>query len=99
VRQVQDAHRAQVRVLDAAHQLCAGLFAVHGHRHGALEQRHAHDAVTQAVAGVGVRDLLGFPGGGGGGDVVLERLVGARVGDVVPFQQGFQQFRVRPLQW
>ncbi|MNZ62646.1 hypothetical protein D3C78_807740 [compost metagenome] len=27
--------------------------------------------------------------------MVLERLVGARVGDVVPLQEGFQQFRVR----
>ncbi|MNP20842.1 hypothetical protein D3C76_1134340 [compost metagenome] len=92
---MQDAHRAQVRVLDATHQLLAGLLAVHGHRHGALEQRHAHDAVTQAEAGVGVRDLLGFPGSGGGGHVVLEFLAGARVVGVVPFQQGLQQFRVR----
>ena len=84
VRQVQDAHRTEVRVLDAAHEFGAALFAVQGHRHGALEQWHAHDAVTQAETGVGVRDLLGFPGSGGGGDVVLERLVGARVGDVVP---------------
>src|SRR5471032_1666115 len=77
VRQVQDAHRAQVRVLDAAHQLVAALFAVQGHRHRAFEQWHAHDAVTQAEAGVGVRDLLGIPRGGGSGDVVLEGLVGA----------------------
>ncbi len=27
--------------------------------------------------------------------MILECLIGARVGDVVPFQQGFQQFRVR----
>jgi len=45
VRQVQDAHRAEVGVLDPAHQLLAGLLAVHGHRHSALEQRHAYDAV------------------------------------------------------
>ena len=82
VRQVQDAHRAQVRVFDPAHEFGAALFAVQGHRHGAFEQRHAHDAVTQAEAGVGVRDLLGFPGGGRGRDVVLEGLVGTRVGDV-----------------
>src|SRR5476651_2226914 len=94
VRQVQDAHRTEVRVFDPAHQLLAALLAVHGHGHGALEQRHAHDTVTQAEAGVGVRDLLGFPGHGAFGHVVLEFLVGPRVGDVVLFQQGFQQFRV-----
>ena len=91
---MQDAHRAQIRVLDAAHELGAALFAIQGHRHSALEQRHAHNAVTQAEAGVGVRDLFGIPGGSGSGHVILERLVGARVGNVVPLQQGFQQFGV-----
>ena len=43
---------------------------------------------------MGVRDLLGVPGAGAGRHLVLERLAGARVGDVVPLQQGLQQFRV-----
>ena len=97
VRQVQDAHRAQVRVGDAAHQLLAALLAVHGHGHGALEQRHAHDAVAQAEAGVGVGDVVPVPARGALGDLVLERLAGARVGDVVPLQQGVEQLRVRTV--
>src|SRR3546814_3144217 len=47
VGQVQDTHRTQVRVLDAAHQFGAALLAVQGHRHGALEQRHAHDTRSE----------------------------------------------------
>ncbi|MNZ27448.1 hypothetical protein D3C78_446670 [compost metagenome] len=94
---MEDAHGAQVRVLDAAHEFLRALLAVHGHGHGAVEQRHAHDAVAQAEAGVGVGDLLLVPGLGAGGDLVLEGLAGARVGDVVPLQQGFQQFRVRTV--
>ena len=97
MRQVQDAHGAQVRVGDAAHEFLAAGLAVHGHGYGALEQRHAHDAVAQAEAGVGVGDVVLVPAGGAFGDLILERLAGARVGDVIPFQQGVEQFRVRTI--
>ncbi|MNF58121.1 hypothetical protein D3C84_396690 [compost metagenome] len=73
------------------------MLAIHGHGHSALEQRHAHDAITQAEAGVGVGNLLGVPLGGGLGDVILERLAGTRIGNVVPFQQGIEQLRVRTV--
>ena len=92
---MQDAHRTQVRVFDPPHEFCTALFAIQGHRHGALEQRHAHDAVAQAETGVRVRDFFGVPRRRAGGNVVLEPLIGTRIGDVIPLQQRFQQLGVR----
>ena len=43
--------------------------------------------------------IFGVPGAGAGRHLVLERLAGARVGDVVPLQQGLQQPGWEPLQW
>ena len=46
---------------------------------------------------MGVRNLVLVPASGAFGHLILERLAGARVGDVIPFQQGVEQFRVRAI--